>query len=153
MKSPAADAYWEEFRKDTGLQGGRYVAASFGDNPSMANDLVALVLTGRKRATASLARDYRHPTADPFPAVGDYVVWLDGSGTPRCITKTTHVEMKPMSQVDDLFAWDEGEGDRTRAWWLEAHRRYFGRQADRQGFLMHDEIETVFERFELVWMG
>jgi hypothetical protein len=34
---------------------------------------------------------------------------------------------------------------------LDAHRRYFGRQAAREGFVMHDGIETVFERFEIVW--
>jgi len=153
MKSPAADAYWEEFRKETGLQGGRYVAAKFGDGPTMADELLGLVLAGRKRAAASLARDYCRPDGDPFPQEGDYVVWLDGSGHPRCITRTTQLEVKPLSQVDDLFAWDEGEGDRTRAWWLDAHRRYFQRQADREGFSMHDEIETVFERFQLVWMG
>ena len=153
MKSPAADAYWEEFQKETGLQGGRYVAAKFGDSPTMADELLGLVLAGRKCATASLARDYCRPDGDPFPQEGDYVVWLDGSGHPRCITRTTQLEVKPLSQVDDLFAWDEGEGDRTRAWWLDAHRRYFQRQADREGFPMHDEIETVFERFQLVWMG
>jgi hypothetical protein len=26
-----------------------------------------------------------------------------------------------------------GEGDRTRDWWLDAHRRYFARQASREG--------------------
>jgi hypothetical protein len=36
-------------------------------------------------------------------------------------------------------------------WWLSAHRRFFGRQAAAQGFRMHDEIETIFERFEIVW--
>jgi hypothetical protein len=34
---------------------------------------------------------------------------------------------------------------------LSAHRRFFGRQAAAQGFRMHDEIETMFERFEVVW--
>ncbi len=36
-------------------------------------------------------------------------------------------------------------------WWLSAHRRFFGRRAAAQGFQIHDEIETVFERFEIVW--
>ena len=49
------------------------------------------------------------------------------------------------------FAWDEGEGDRTRASWLAAHRAIFGRYADRSGFNLHDDTETVFERFEVVW--
>ena len=53
--------------------------------------------------------------------------------------------------MDEHFAWDEGEGERTREWWLAAHRRFFGRCAEAQGFQMHDEIETVFERFAVVW--
>ena len=27
--------------------------------------------------------------------------------------RTTEVTIKPLSQVDEAFAWDEGEGDRT----------------------------------------
>jgi uncharacterized protein YhfF len=57
----------------------------------------------------------------------------------------------PLIGVDGAFAWDEGEGDRTRASWLDNHRRYFSRQAAREGFVMHDGIATVFERFEVVW--
>ena len=30
------------------------------------------------------------------------------------------VMIKPLSEVDEAFAWDEGEGDRTRDWWLAA---------------------------------
>jgi uncharacterized protein YhfF len=149
-KSEAAEAYWQGFVSETGLSG-RYVGASFGDSPALADELLELVLSGRKRATASLARDYRHVGADPPPRAGDFVVWLDSSGNARCITRTTEVEVKPLSNVDDEFAWIEGEGDRSRSWWLDAHRRYFARQAEREGFAMDDGIETVFERFEVVW--
>jgi len=153
MNNPAAAAYWARFARETRLENGRYVVASFGDRAALADELLGLVLAGRKRATASLALDYQRADSDPFPAVGDYVVWLDGSGCPRCITRTTSVAVKPLLQVDASFAWDEGEGDRTRAWWLAAHRRYFARQAERHGFTMHDDIATVFERFELVWVA
>jgi len=76
---------------------------------------------------------------------------LDGEGHPRFIWRTTEVTIKRLSEVDEAFAWDEGEGDRTRLWWLDAHRRYFARQASREGFELNDEILTVFERFEVVW--
>ena len=36
--------------------------------------------------------------------------------------------IKPLSEVDEAFAWDEEEGNRTREWWLNAHRRNFARQ-------------------------
>jgi uncharacterized protein YhfF len=109
-----------------------------------------LVITGSKRATASLARGYvdgGEPTARP----GDFVIMLDGGGRPRFIWRTTQVTIKPLSQVDEAFAWDEGEWDRTRDWWLDAHRRYFARKAAREGFEIDDEILTVFERFKVVW--
>jgi hypothetical protein len=65
--------------------------------------------------------------------------------------RAPEVTIKPRSQVDEAFSWDAGEGDRTRDWWLDAHRRYFARQASQEGFEMDDEILTVFERFEVVW--
>ena len=83
---------------------------------------------------------------EPIPKPGDFVMMLDGEGRPRFIWRTTEVTIKPLSQVDDAFAWDEGKGDRTRDWWLDAHRRYFARQAMREGFEIDDEILTVFER-------
>ena len=149
-RNPDTDAFWEAFRRYAGLVHDHYVVGSFGDSPEMATELADLVITGIKRATASLARDYGEGR-DPLPRPGDFVLLLDGEGRPRFIWRTTEVTIKPLSQVDEAFAWDEGEGDRTRNWWLDAHRRYFGRQASREGFDLDDEILTVFERFEVVW--
>jgi uncharacterized protein YhfF len=52
---------------------------------------------------------------------------------PRFIWRTTEVAIKPLSQVDETFTRDEGEGNRTRDWWLDAHRQLFTRQARREG--------------------
>jgi uncharacterized protein YhfF len=38
---------------------------------------------------------------------------LDGEGTARFIWRITEVPLKPLCEVDEAFAWDEGEGDRT----------------------------------------
>ena len=153
MSNPAAEAFWARFAREKNLADAHYIVASFGDSAAMADELLALVLCGRKRATASLVRDYQRAGSHPFPTVGEYIVWLDGSGCPRCITQTTSVEVKPLSQVDARFAWVEGAGDGSRAWWLTAHQNYFTRQAARDGFAMHDDIETVFERFDLIWVA
>ena len=149
QKTAETDAFWREFTEHSEVETD-YVLVSFGDTPEMADELLALVLAGTKRATASLARDYGDDR-EPLPKVGDYVVVVDGAGTPRCIWRSTDIEIKPLISVDDQFAWDEGEGDRSRDWWLDAHRWFFQRQAEREGFSMHDDIETVFERFEIVW--
>jgi len=150
QRTPATDAYWRAFTTAVATTADDYDVATFGDSPALADELLALVLAGTKRATASLLRDVT-VAGEPMPRVGGHVVVLDGAGQPRCIWRTTEVSVKPLIQVDDAFAWDEGEGDRTRAEWLDGHRRYFARQAARQGFAFNDGIETVFERFTIVW--
>jgi uncharacterized protein YhfF len=149
-QNPDTDAFWEAFRRHAGLDHGNYVVGSFGDSPEMATELADLVAAGIKRATASLARDYGEGR-EPMPKPGDFAMMLDGEGRPRFIWRTTEVTLKPLCEVDEAFAWDVGEGDRTRDWWLDAHNHYFARQAMREGFEIDDEILTVFERFEVVW--
>jgi uncharacterized protein YhfF len=149
-RSAETDAFWQAFRRYAGLDHDNYVVGSFGDTPEMATELADLVIAGTKSATASLARDYGEGR-EPTPRTGDFVMMLDGEARPRLIRRTIEVTIKPLSQVDEAFAWDEGEGERTRNWWLDAHRRYFARQASREGFELDDEILTVFERFEVVW--
>jgi len=149
-KTPQTEAFWREFASHADLTDEDYAVAAFGDSARMASELARLVLSGIKRATASLKRDYG-PGREPLPRVGDWVVMIDGEGTPRCIWRTTSVEVKALEAVDDSFAWDEGEGDRSREWWLKAHLAYFSRQAARDGFVMSASINTVFERFTVVW--
>lgn len=148
-KTPATEAFFAAFKGAARLEHDDYVVVSFGDGPELADELLELVLAGTKRATASLLRDY--DDGNPVPRADDFVVVVDGQGEPRCIWRTTKVEIGPLVGVDDAFAWDEGEDDRSRASWLANHGRYFALEAARGGFAMHDDIETVFERFEIVW--
>lgn len=153
-KSPATEAFWQVFKTASGNSASDYEVAAFGDTPEERDELAALAAAGTKRATASLLRDYDGPREDPgaaLPEVGDLVVLVDGQETPVFIWRSTEITIKPMSQVDARFAWDEGEGPRTVESWLADHRAYFGDQAKREGFPMHDEISVVFERFEIVW--
>jgi uncharacterized protein YhfF len=149
-RSALTDEFWRAYRTATGLDHDDYDAVAFGDSTEMATELAELVVAGVKRATAGLVRQFG-PHGEPPPAVGGYVVLLDGADRPRAIWRTTSFRVGPLNSVDERFAWDEGEGERTREWWLAAHRRFFERRAAEQGFQMHDQIETMFERFEVVW--
>lgn len=148
-KSALTERYWADFVENAGIDGRSYCVVTFGTTKIMANDLLSLVLSGRKRATTSLLRDYHGDT--PLPQVGDYVVVLDGSAKPRCIWQTTELTVKPFVEVDESFAWTEGEGDGSLDYWLSAHRKYFSSQSQVEDFEMHDRIETVFEKFQIVW--
>ncbi len=147
----AADAVWRDYCAATGVDpGSRCDVYAFGDSPALADELLTLVLDGPKRATAGLVSDFERD-GEELPVVGGHAVVLDGRGDPRCVLRTTDIEVRPMNLVDERFAWDEGEGDRSLSWWLDAHRRYFTRTAAARGETFDDAEPCVFERFELVW--
>jgi uncharacterized protein YhfF len=149
-RSALVERFWRGYREASGLGHDDYDVAAFGDTPEMATELAGLVVAATKRATAGLVRQFG-PGGEAPAIVGGHVVLVDGAGQPCAIWRTTELRVGPLNSVDERFAWDEGEGDRTRDWWLAAHRRFFSRRAEAENFSMHDEIETVFERFEVVW--
>lgn len=122
----------------------------FGDSAEVADELIGLVLRGVKTATASLVADY---TADDeaLPTIGQYWVACDGTGVPRVILRTVELRIAGVDSVDDAFAWDEGEQDRSRRSWLEGHERLWRRRCVVRGEDFSLELEAVFERFQLLW--
>lgn len=149
-RSPEVEAFWSAYRAARGVPEQDYVACCFGSSPQESDELLALVLGGPKRATTYLLRDVE-VGGETMSRVGGHVVVLDGADRPRAIWRTRAVDVKPFEEVDSAFAWDEGEGDRTRADWLAMHGRYFTAQAKAQGFVFDRSMPAVFERFTLVW--
>ena len=150
-RSPAVRDYWQEFCRSRSIPADqRYDVLAFGDTPTLADELLALVLAGPKRATAALVLEFER-SGEALPEPGLYSVVLNGRGEPGCVIRTTEVEVKPFDQVDARFAWDEGENDRTLTSWIKGHRRYFMRQCASWGIPFDEAMPVVFERFELVW--
>jgi uncharacterized protein YhfF len=145
-------AFWQRFTASEGIDPApeQPVAGCFGDTVELADELIELVLEGTKRATADAVAE-REDRGEPMPRPGDLWIATDGSGRARAVLRTTETRVGPLSSVDDRFAWDEGEGDRTRAWWLDAHRRFFQRVLPATGTEPDDDPETVFERFEVLY--
>lgn len=119
------------------------VGFAFGDSPELADELLALVLSGRKTATCGALRDYGG--AEPAPVVGRRDVVLDGAGRRAAVIETVEVNHRRFDEVDAEFARDEGEGDLSYGYWREAHEAYF----ERNGGFSPDMI-LVCERFKLV---
>ncbi|MDQ6618042.1 MAG: ASCH domain-containing protein [Actinomycetota bacterium] len=121
------------------------VVGAFGDHVEMADSLLALVVQGRKRATAGALADFAHD-GEPLPQIGSCWIATDGAGRPRAMLRCTDVRIGPLSSVDDSFAWDEGENDRTRAGWLGRTRTISvgTYQRSASGFI---PTSKVFERF------
>lgn len=146
----AVGRMWQEFAHATGTEADLAGAFFFGDSVEQADELGALVRHGPKRATAGLWLEHERD-GEPVPRPGDYWAVTDGRGQPICLIRTTHVEVKPLDQVDAAFAWDEGEGDRSLGDWQDAHRRYFTRVCASLGVPFEEDLLTVFERFDVVW--
>lgn len=150
-ESAAVTAYRSEARRALGLGDDLPLQAfAFGDGGALADELAELVVSGPKRATVGWIAE-AEALGEPQPKPGDYWIVLDGAGRPRCTIRTVETFEAPLLAVDERFAWDEGEGDRTRAGWLDAHRRYFARRAAALG-LAFDEAASplLYERFEVV---
>lgn len=141
------EALWGEFCAATGHAGEPRGVDQFGDDPGMADELLALVLAGTKRATCCLARDFADTPLRP----GDHWIITDGDGLARAITRTDAVEVVAIREVTEEMAWTEGEGDRSLAYWKAAHDAYFERQGEREGFDYDDAMLGLFERFTCVW--
>jgi uncharacterized protein YhfF len=144
MEDDRVSRFWSGFVAATGTHGD-HTAWGFGSDPGMATELGLLVRDGPKRATASLRSAYEH--GEPIPRAGELSVILDGNGDPLCVIRTTHVEIRRFADVDEEFAWTEGEGDRSLAYWREAHVSFF----TAAGTPPKDDTEVVLERFELLW--
>ena len=117
---------------------------AFGDSPEMADELLALVLCGKKTTTVSVVLE-----GDQKPNVGDLSLVLDGRGNPACVIKTVHLETVKFCDL----TWDmvklEGE-DETFEQWKAGNIRYWTRDADRRGYTFNDQTPITFERFEVV---
>ena len=145
--SPEVQAFWAAYVAATGASGS-FTAWGFGDDekPELMTKLGLLVRDGPKRATAGRL-DHFDPATEPIPTPGDHSVILDGGGQPICIIRTRSVEIRPYGEVDEAFAWDEGEGDRTLKDWRRGHEWYFASI----GAPLEAETPLVLERFDKVW--
>jgi uncharacterized protein YhfF len=112
---------------------------SFGDSKQLAGELAALVLAGRKTATCWSVSEGQQTE------VGKRMVMLDGNGAPAAVVETVELIRRRFGEVDAAFAFDEGEGDRSLAWWRAAHQRYFTRRGT-----FAPDMELWCERFKLV---
>lgn len=145
----AAEQLWSDFTTAVGISG-NFTVVQFGDTAELADELAALVVSGKKRATTALQRDYV-ARGGTIPKPGNFSVVVDSKNQPVCIIRTMFVDVKALRMVDEDFARDDGGGDQSLAWWRAAHVRYFKRQGASEGFSIDDDTQVVLERFVVVW--
>lgn len=118
------------------------ITFSFGDSPELNDELLGLVLAGKKTATCGALRDYE-AGKEAMPVVGRRDVVLNGAGEPAAVIETLSIEIMAFDAVDPSFTDLEGEGAYSE--WRKGHEAYFSRNG---GF--SPDMQIVCEKFKLV---
>ena len=130
-----------------GEQGRYFEPMIIGATPASADAGVTLILNGTKTATSSAFWEYPDGR---IPFVGALSVLLDGRNHARAIVETARVEIMPFGSVDDRFACEYGEGDRTLSWWREEIGAWYREAATRHGEIFSNATPIICERFTVV---
>ena len=143
--------YWQDFaegRNDASLDT-TFQFWHFGNSPELANELLGLVLNGKKRGTSSLSWEF-DDQPEMTPRVGAFSVVTDFDGHPKAVLRTTRVRVMPYNEVDAEHAFAEGEGDQSLDHWRGVHWDYFNRQCIDAGLQPSEKMPVICEEFELL---
>lgn len=121
----------------------------FGDTETDANTCAELVLSGAKRATAPSLWSFE-ASGEPIPRPGDVAIVTNWAGDAQCVIATTRVDIVAYRDVDAEFAFIEGEGDKSLAYWREVHWPYYQRDLEGTPFVRSLDMPIVCEQFRVL---
>ena len=127
-----------------------FSAGYFCADMEAANTCAELVRSGAKVATCSLKHWYISG-ALPMPQVGHLMVVTNWDGEPSSIIEISSVSESRFCDVDEDFAFSEGEGDRSLSYWRRAHWAFFEKECSEMDLFPSEEMELVLERFRVVY--
>ena len=143
-------AFWNKVKRETGVEGDFTDAYGIGDSPELKQELLELILEGKKRASTTLVRESMLE-GWPEPEVGQYNIVLDGYDRPVAVIRTVSVRRCRFSDVDEKHAYWEGEDERTLESYIREHTKYYKRRGAALGFEFTPDMEVILDRFELVY--
>ena len=143
--------FWQEFLTSAKLDSStKYLDCFHFDlTEEWANKLLALVLEGKKKATASSLYSFEK-TLGRLPQVGDYSIVTDWDGNPRCVIETIAVTILPFNEMTYDICKREGEDDTLESW-KEGHRHFFTEDGKEEGYEFSETMPVVFEDFVVVF--
>ena len=149
MKNDSIIKIWSDYCSKNLDAPENYDVWAFGDSKDMADELAGLVLEGVKTATASLYLLYEREK-EALPYAGLHNIILNGAGKAVGIIETTEVNVVPFNEVTAEFAYLEGEGDRSLAYWRDVHEAFFKRELEEIGIVFNWTMHVVCEKFRLI---
>ena len=144
-----AEQLWHKFCSEMKVdEATSYEAWSFGGDVATADELLELVLQGRKFGTASAYDEYVAEDAlDELPEIGDYSVLLKSNGEAVCIIRNYDVYIRPFNEVPPFHAYAEGEENRSLENWKDIHTKFFSPSLQTIGKPLSEKSLIVCEKF------
>lgn len=144
--------FWSSFLSEVGMdENTQYIECfHFELSEKLANDLLGLVLSGQKRATASSFYAFENEESR-MPQVGDFSIITDWEGNPRGIIETIAVTILPFKEITFEICKREGEDDTLESW-RNSHIRFFTEEGKDLGYTFSEDMPVVFEDFKLVFV-
>ena len=112
IRTEAQEAFWQKFLAASGRDSSTpcYDCFHFCLDEKSANELLELVLAGKKRATAGSLPSYEREGVRS-PQAGDLSILTDFDGKPHCVIRTTAVTVLPFCGMTYEICKREGEDD------------------------------------------
>jgi len=112
------------------------------------NELLNLVLIGKKKATSSSFDAYKLSNEE-LPKIGDLSVITDWDSNPACVIKTTNIIILPFKDITFDLAKKEGEDTNLESW-RKNHITFFKNEGKELGYVFNKDMKVVFEEFEVI---
>lgn len=143
--------FWNTFLKETNrpLDTPCMEVFYFGHTEKLANELLELVMSGQKRATASALEAYTLDDEQP-PQIGDLSIVTDWDGKPYCVIETIDITQLKFKDVTFDICKREGEDDTLESW-QEGHINFFTETGPKHGFEFSWDMIIHFEDFEVIY--
>ena len=142
---------WRKYCHKSGVdKETRHDTWKFCGGGPLADELAKLVLEGTKTATASAGIAYE-VEEEAVPEVGLLNIVLFDNDEAACIIQNTKVTVVPFDEVCAEHAFNEGEGDRSLAYWKDVHRKAFAPDYEEAGIPFDEHGDCVLEEFKVVF--
>lgn len=145
-------SFWKAFKKSNSSYENISQPQSFYfcDNKIDADACAELVLKKIKQATSPSVWWFQKNSLE-FPKIGDLAIVTNWNEEPKAIIRTKKVEIVKYENVTALYAFIEGEGDISLAYWKKVHWDYYTAEMDKFGEYPKEKMEIVCEYFETIW--
>lgn len=142
--------FWNKFKMFIGNENINYDEVfHFEMTEKLANELLELVLIGKKKATSSSYLAYEIEKEE-LPKVGSYSIITNWDGIPYCVIQTTNVNIISYKDMTYDIVKLEGEDDNLESW-QKNHERFFRKEGKHIGYEFNLDMPVVFEEFVVVF--